>query len=233
MSFISKKKKIIMNVLNKNNFYSFNDAYDLLCKIPFANFKNSFESFDVAVSLGIDTNRSEQNVRGSVVLPNGNGKVVKIAVFSDYDKEELIKNGADFVGIDYLMDQVSKGNILFDVMIADTDSMKIISKLGPILGPKGLMPNPKNGTVTKDLIGCIQKIKSGQIIYKTDKYGIVHSSVGRVNFDKNKIKINIESLLGSIKKNKPVGVKGVYIKKISLSTTMGPGLFVDLSSFVY
>ena len=205
----------------------------LLKNLPLAKFKNSFESVDVSINLGIDVKKQEQNIRSSVVLPNGIGKFIKVAVFSDNDKDSFLSAGADIVGTDILFDQISQGNINFDVIISDPESMKTISKLGPILGPRGLMPNPKDGTVTKDLLSCVKRIKLGQVMYKTDKYGIIHSSVGRINFYNDKIKENIEALLSSIKKNKPSTSKGIYIKKISLSTTMGPGLFIDLSSFVY
>ncbi|HFL8794723.1 MAG TPA: 50S ribosomal protein L1 [Candidatus Azosocius sp. HAIN] len=233
MSFISKKKKLILKSINKNNLYNFNEAYLLLKNLPLAKFKNSFESVDVSINLGIDVKKQEQNIRSSVVLPNGIGKFIKVAVFSDNDKDSFLSAGADIVGTDILFDQISQGNINFDVIISDPESMKTISKLGPILGPRGLMPNPKDGTVTKDLLSCVKRIKLGQVMYKTDKYGIIHSSVGRINFYNDKIKENIEALLSSIKKNKPSTSKGIYIKKISLSTTMGPGLFIDLSSFVY
>ena len=234
-----KKKQIIFYLITFLFFkqpcfaITFNDAYNLLKSFPSAKFKNSVESLDVAINLGVDVKKPEQNVRSSVVLPNGIGKVIRVAVFSDNNKDELLNNGADIVGIELLFDQISKGFINFDVLISDTESMKLISKLGPILGPKGLMPNPKDGTVTKDLVSCLQKIKLGQVMYKTDKYGIIHTSVGRINFDNDKIKANIEALLNSIKKNKPITSKGIYIKKLFLSTTMGPGLLVDLSSFVY
>lgn len=233
MTFISKKKKIIMNSIDKNNIYNFNDAYILLQNIPLANFKSCVESVDVSINLGVDVKKPEQNIRSSVVLPNGIGKTIRVAVFSDNDKENLLLCGADIVGIDILLEQINKGIINFDIIISDPDSMKIISKLGPFLGPKGLMPNPKDGTVTKDLISCVKRIKLGQIMYKADKYGIIHTSVGRINFDVVKIKENVEALLNSIKKNRPANFKGVYIKKISLSKTMGPGLSIDLSSFVY
>lgn len=232
MSFISKKKKLI-ETLNKKSIYNFDEAYELLKKIPLAKFKHIYESVDVSINLGVDIKKPEQNVRSSVVLPNGIGKIIKVAVFSDSDNDNLLNCGADIVGIDNLFEKISQGNIDFDVIISDPDSMKAISKLGPILGPRGLMPNPKDGTVTKDLISCLKRIKLGQVMYKTDKYGIIHSSVGRINFEGDKIKTNIEALLNSIKKNKPATSKGVYIRRLSLSTTMGPGFFIDLSNFVY
>ncbi|QQG46839.1 MAG: 50S ribosomal protein L1 [Candidatus Azosocius agrarius] len=233
MVFVSKKKKNILKNINKNSVYSFNDAYILLQMLPMAKFKNTFESVDIAINLGVDIKKPEQNVRSSVVLPNGLGKNIRVAVFSDSDKDNLLNCGADIVGVDVLFDNINNGNINFDVIISDPDSMKLISKLGPILGPRGLMPNPKDGTVAKDLVSCVKKIKLGQVMYKADKYGIIHTSVGKINFEKDKIKGNIEALLNSIKKNKPASSKGIYIKKLSLSTTMGPGLFIDLSSFIY
>ena len=185
----------------------------------------------MALNLGIDARKSEQNVRGATVLPHGTGKSVKVAVFTQGDNVEKAKQaGADVVGFEDLVDVFKKGTDDFDVVIASPDAMRIVGQLGPILGPKGLMPNPKVGTVAADVAQAVKNAKSGQAQYRNDKNGIIHCAVGTVKFDTANVKANIEAILVDLKKLKPANAKGVYFKKMTLSTTMGPGLLVDVSS---
>ena len=186
------------------------------------------ESIDVAVNLGVDPRKSDQNVRGASVLPHGTGKTVRVAVFAQGANAEAAKEaGADIVGFDDLAEQVQGGEINFDVVIATPDAMRVVGKLGTILGPRGLMPNPKVGTVTADVATAVKNAKGGQVRYRTDKGGIIHCIVGQVGFDANAVKENVEALLADLKKIKPSSAKGVYVKKVTLSTTMGPGLAID------
>jgi len=190
------------------------------------------ESLDVSINLGIDTKKSDQNIRGSLVLPNGTGKSVKVAVFCDGDDAKKAKEaGADTVGMEELVDLVKKGDFDFDVVIATPDTMRIVSPLGQILGPKGLMPNPKVGTVSKDVEKAVKNAKSGQVQFRTDKEGIVHCSIGKVEFNEEMLVENLRALIAEIVKAKPSSAKGKYLKKISLSSSMGPSLELDQASF--
>ena len=196
----------------------------------FAN-KKFDESIDVSVNLGVDPRKSDQNVRGASVLPNGTGKTVRVAVFTQGPNADAAREaGADIVGMEDLAEQVKKGEMNFDVVIASPDAMRVVGQLGQILGPRGLMPNPKVGTVTPDVVTAVKNAKSGQVRYRTDKSGIIHCSIGKVSFDETALKQNLEFLIADLKKAKPTAAKGVYLKKISLSSTMGPGLWIDQSS---
>jgi large subunit ribosomal protein L1 len=193
--------------------------------------KKFSESLDVAVNLGIDARKSDQAVRGSTILPNGTGKDVRVAVFAQGENAEKAKKaGADIVGFDDLAETIQAGNMDFDVLIATPDAMRVVGKLGQVLGPRGLMPNPKVGTVTPDVESAVKNAKAGQVRYRTDKNGIVHGGIGKVGFDAPAVKGNLEALLADLKKAKPAASKGVYIKKVVLSSTMGPGLLIDQSS---
>ena len=225
---LSKKAKIIKEKVDKTTQYPFSEAVNLLKEFASAKFK---ESIDVSVNLGVDPRKSDQNVRGATVLPNGTGKSVRVAVFTQGPNADAAKEaGADIVGMDDLADQVKKGELNFDVVIASPDAMRVVGQLGQILGPRGLMPNPKVGTVTPDIATAVKNAKSGQVRYRTDKGGIVHCTIGKVDFDADSIKQNLEALLADLNKAKPSAAKGVYLQKIILSTTMGPGLWIDLST---
>jgi large subunit ribosomal protein L1 len=186
------------------------------------------QSVDVSVNLGVDPRKSDQVVRGSTVLPNGTGKSVRVAVFAQGPNADAAKEaGADIVGFEDLADDIKKGNMDFDVVIASPDAMRVVGQLGQILGPRGLMPNPKVGTVTPDVAGAVKNAKAGQVRYRTDKAGIIHCAVGKVSFDVASLKTNIDALLADLNKAKPSSAKGVYFKKVSVSSTMGPGIVVD------
>jgi len=228
MAKLSKKAKAIREKVSSSKQYSVAEALGLLKE--FANTKFD-ESVDVSVNLGVDPRKSDQNVRGASVLPHGTGKTVRVAVFTQGPNADAAKEaGADIVGMDDLADQVKRGEMNFDVVIASPDAMRVVGQLGQILGPRGLMPNPKVGTVTPDVATAVKNAKSGQVRYRTDKAGIVHCSIGKVSFDENAIKQNLEFLVADLKKAKPTAAKGVYLKKISLSSTMGPGLWIDQAS---
>ena len=228
MSKLSKKAKLIAEKVDRSKLYSITESVSLLKE--FANSKFD-ESIDVSVVLGVDPRKSDQNVRGASVLPNGTGKTVRVAVFTQGPNADAAKEaGADVVGMEDLADQVKKGNMDFDVVIASPDAMRVVGQLGQILGPRGLMPNPKVGTVTPDVATAVKNAKSGQVRYRTDKGGIIHCSIGKVSFDETSIKQNLEFLIADLKKGKPAASKGVYLKKIVVSSTMGPGLCVDQSS---
>jgi len=189
------------------------------------------ESVDVAVNLGIDARKSDQVVRGATTLPHGTGSTVRVAVFTQGANVEKAKAaGADLVGMDDLAEQVKAGNMPFDVVIATPDAMRVVGQLGQILGPRGLMPNPKTGTVTPDVETAVRNAKAGQVRFRADKNGIVHGAIGKVTFDLNSIKENLEALLGDLKRAKPPTSKGIYLKKITLSSTMGPGIVIDQTS---
>jgi large subunit ribosomal protein L1 len=225
---ISKKAKLIAEKVDKSKQYSISESVSLLKE--FAN-KNFDESVDVSVVLGVDARKSDQNVRGASVLPNGTGKTVRVAVFTQGpNADAATEAGADIVGMDDLAEKVKKGEMDFDVVIASPDAMRVVGQLGQILGPRGLMPNPKVGTVTPDVAGAVKNAKSGQVRYRTDKAGIVHCSIGKVSFDEVSLKQNLEFLIADLKKAKPAGAKGVYLKKIAVSSTMGPGLWIDQNS---
>merc|ERR1711900_13673 len=190
-------------------------------------------SVDVSVNLGIDAKKSDQNVRGATVLPNGTGKDVRVAVFTQGANAEAAKEaGADIVGMDELAEQVKKGQMDFDVVIASPDAMRVVGQLGQILGPRGLMPNPKVGTVTPDVATAVKNAKAGQVRFRTDKNGIIHTTLGKVDFDAASVQGNLEALVADLKKLKPSSSKGIYFKKITLYTTMGPGLTIDHSALV-
>lgn len=232
MAKMTKKRKAILEKLTPNKVYNIEEALELLKSLPGANFKNTKETVDVSVNLGVDPKKSDQNVRGSTVMPNGTGKTVRVAVFTQGPNAEAAKEaGADIVGMQDLADEIKAGKMDFDVVIASPDAMGVVGKLGTVLGPRGLMPNPKVGTVTKDVAKAVSDAKSGQIRYRTDKNGIVHAGVGKVDFGVKELTGNIAALLADLKKAKPATSKGVYFKKLSVSTTMGPGLVVDISSF--
>jgi len=228
MAKLTKKAKLIKEKVVAGKSYVANDAFALLKELALTSFA---ESVDVSVNLGIDSRKSDQNVRGSTLLPNGTGKVVRVAVFTQGANAEAAKEaGADVVGMEDLAADVKAGNMDFDVVIASPDAMRIVGTLGQILGPRGLMPNPKVGTVTPDVATAVKNAKGGQVRYRTDKAGIIHCSVGKTSFEENDLKENIEALLADLVKAKPVASKGIYLKKISVSTTMGPGLVLDQSS---
>ncbi|ANE56867.1 MULTISPECIES: 50S ribosomal protein L1 [Methylomonas] len=228
MAKISKKAKAIKEKVVRSKQYSVSEAVSLLKE--FANSKFD-ESVDVSVNLGVDPRKSDQNVRGASVLPNGTGKTVRVAVFTQGPNADAAREaGADVVGMDDLAEQVKRGEMNFDVVIASPDAMRVVGQLGQILGPRGLMPNPKVGTVTPDVATAVKNAKSGQVRYRTDKAGIIHCSIGKVSFDENALKQNLEFLIGDLKKAKPTAAKGIYLKKISLSSTMGPGLWIDQTS---
>jgi large subunit ribosomal protein L1 len=228
MARLTKRARLYAEKVDANKEYEFDEAVALLKELATAKFA---ESVDVAVNLGIDARKSDQNVRGATVLPNGMGKEVRVAVFTQGANKEAAKQaGADVVGMDDLADQVKKGEMNFDVVIASPDAMRVVGQLGQILGPRGLMPNPKTGTVTPDVATAVKNAKAGQVRYRNDKNGIIHASIGKIAFDANQIKENLESLLAALKKAKPSSAKGAYIKKVSLSTTMGAGVALDQGS---
>ena len=228
MAKLSKRAKAIAEKLEAGKFYAIEDALALLKDMPKAKFE---ESVDVSVNLGVDPRKSDQNVRGSTVLPNGTGKTVRVAVFAQGPNADAAKEaGADVVGFEDLAEDIKKGNMDFDVVIASPDAMRIVGTLGQILGPRGLMPNPKVGTVTPDVAGAVKNAKAGQVRYRTDKAGIIHCPIGKVGFEVNALRENLEALLADLQKMKPSSAKGVYMKKVTVSSTMGPGIAVDKSS---
>ena len=225
MAKLTKRQKLIREKLQPGKQYAIADALSLLKELSTVKFT---ETVDVAVNLGIDARKSDQVVRGATTLPHGTGSVVRVAVFTQGANVEKAKAaGADIVGMDDLAEQVKAGNMEFDVVIASPDAMRVVGQLGQILGPRGLMPNPKTGTVTPDVETAVKNAKAGQVRFRTDKNGIVHGAIGKVTFDLPAIKENLEALLGDLKRAKPSASKGVYLKKITLSTTMGPGLVID------
>jgi large subunit ribosomal protein L1 len=230
MASLTKKQQDIRKKIIPNQLYKVNDAIQILKE--FAS-KKFVEGVDIAVNLGVDPKKSDQVVRSSTNLPKGTGKIVRVAVFAQGDNAEKAKAaGADIVGFDDLAESIKSGMTDFDVVIATPDAMRLVGQLGQILGPRGLMPNPKVGTVTTNVANAVQDAKSGQVRYRTDKNGIIHCSVGKIAFADADIIENIHALLGDLKKAKPTSSKGIYIKKITLSTTMGPGLPIDPSTIV-
>ena len=228
MAKLTKRAKMIAEKVESTKAYSFEEAAKLLAELSTVKFK---ESVEVAVNLGVDPRKSDQVVRGSALMPAGTGKDVRVAVFTQGANAEAAKAaGADIVGMDDLAAQVKAGEMNFDVVIASPDAMRVVGQLGQILGPRGLMPNPKVGTVTPNVADAVKNAKSGQVRFRTDKNGIIHASVGKVDFEASALKQNVEALLAELKKLKPASAKGVYMKKISLSSTMGPGLTIDVSS---
>jgi large subunit ribosomal protein L1 len=223
---LSKRRKTILEKVQPGKLYSIEEAINLLKENP-AKFN---ESVDLSLNLGIDPKKSEQTVRGSTVLPHGTGKEVKVAVFAQGEQAEAAKKaGAEIIGFEDLAETIKAGKIDFDVLIATPDSMRIVGQLGQILGPKGLMPNPKVGTVSADVATAVKNAKAGQVQYRNDKAGIIHCTVGKLNFTVENLKENLLALIADIRKAKPSGAKGTYIKKITLSSTMGPGLAIDLT----
>ena len=228
MAKLTKRQKAIAAAVEANKVYTLEEAVQVLNSLPAAKFK---ESLDVAVNLGVDPRKSDQVVRGATTLPAGTGKTVRVAVFAQGAQAEAAKEaGADVVGFDDLAESIQGGNLDFDVVIAAPDAMRVVGKLGTILGPRGLMPNPKVGTVTTDVTTAVKNAKGGQVRYRVDKGGIIHTTVGQVGFSAQAIKENVESLIADLKKAKPATSKGAYVKKVTLSTTMGPGLAIDQSS---
>jgi len=228
MATLSKRQKAMQGKLDRAKNYAVGEALKLAKQFATAKFD---ESIDVAVSLGIDARKSDQLVRGSVVLPAGTGKTVRVAVFAQGEKAEAARAaGADVVGFDDLAAEIKAGNINFDVVIATPDAMRVVGQLGQILGPRGLMPNPKVGTVTMDVTTGVKNAKAGQVQYRTDKGGIVHSTIGRASFKPEQLEENLKALIDALSKAKPANSKGVFLKKIAVSSTMGPGVRVDSSS---
>jgi len=228
MAKLTKRIKAFKEKLVPGKVYSLEEAVDLLKGMPSTKFA---QSVDVAVNLGVDPRKSDQVVRGATVLPNGTGKTVRVAVFAQGPNADAAKEaGADIVGFEDLADDIKKGNMNFDVVIASPDAMRVVGQLGQILGPRGLMPNPKVGTVTPDVAGAVKNAKAGQVRYRTDKAGIIHCPIGKLDFDAAALKQNLEALLADLQKAKPSSAKGTYLKKIAVSSTMGPGIAVDQSS---
>jgi large subunit ribosomal protein L1 len=229
MAKVSKRRRAILEkVGNPNQPRSLEDALKLVKEVASAKFD---ETVDVAVNLGVDPRKSDQVVRGSTVLPHGTGKQVRVAVFADGADGEAARNaGADVVGLDDLADQVKQGKIDFDVAIATPATMRVVGQLGQVLGPRGLMPNPKVGTVTTDVAGAVRNAKAGQVRYRTDKAGIIHCAIGKASFDVDALKANFEAVLSDLRKAKPSTAKGIYLRQIMVSSTMGPGIMVDRAS---
>ncbi|WP_417529074.1 50S ribosomal protein L1 [Marinomonas shanghaiensis] len=228
MAKLTKRARLIAEKVEATKFYSVEEAVALLSELSTVKFK---ESIDVSVNLGVDPRKSDQVVRGSTVLPHGAGKDVRVAVFAQGANAEAAKAaGADVVGFEDLAEQVKAGNLDFDVVIASPDAMRIVGQLGQVLGPRGLMPNPKVGTVTPDVATAVKNAKAGQARYRTDKNGIIHAAVGSIEFAADAIRGNLEALLTDLRRAKPASSKGVYLKKVTLSSTMGPGLQIDLGA---
>ena len=228
MAKLSKRLRAINEKVDATRQYGIDEAVALLKELSSVKFP---ETFDVSINLGVDPRKSDQVVRGATTLPHGTGKDVRVAVFTQGDNAEKAKEaGADIVGMDDLAADVKAGKMDFDVVVASPDAMRVVGQLGQILGPRGLMPNPKTGTVTPDVATAVRNAKAGQVRYRAEKGGIVHGGIGKISFDAQAVKENLEALINDLKKSKPSTAKGVYLKKISLSTTMGPGLVIDQSS---
>ena len=225
MSRSGKRLNSIREQLETGKSYAVEEALEILKSTSKVKFT---ESVDVAIRLGVDSRKSDQNVRGSTVLPNGTGKKVRVAVFAQSENAEIAEAaGADVVGMDDLHDQIKEGDLNFDVVIATPDAMRVVGKLGQVLGPRGLMPNPKVGTVTTDVETAVKNAKAGQVRYRTDKAGIIHSTIGKADFEVTALKGNLHALIGDLIKLKPASSKGTYVQKVSVSTTMGPGILID------
>ena len=230
MSKLTKKQKIIEENLDREKNYTIDEAMKIIQKVKSDKFQ---ESIDISIKLGVDPNKSDQNVRGAVTLPNSLGKEVTVAVFADGDQaKDASEAGAEYVGMDDLAEKFKKEEVDVEVVIATNAAMKVVGKLGQILGPKGLMPNPKTGTVSDDVTSAIKNVKAGQVRFRTDKNGIIHGSIGTVNFESIKIKENASVLVEELKKLKPATAKGVFIGNISISSTMGPGIKISSSELV-
>lgn len=230
MAKLTKRAQMLREKVDTSKVYNLEDAVALLSEVSTVKFK---ESVEVSINLGVDPRKSDQVVRGATVMPNGTGKDARVAVFAQGAAADAAKEaGADVVGMEDLAEDVKKGNLDFDVVVAAPDAMRVVGQLGQILGPRGLMPNPKVGTVTPDVATAVKNAKAGQVRFRTDKNGIIHAAIGKVDFDASAIKGNLDALVGDLKRLKPSTSKGVYFKKITLSTTMGPGLTVDHSAYV-
>ena len=230
MSKLTKKQKILQEKLDPEKIYSIDEAMEIMQSVKSDKFD---ESVDISIRLGVDPNKSDQNVRGAVTLPNSLGKDVRVAVFADGDNAKDAESaGAEYVGMEDLAEKFTKEEIEVDVVISTNGAMKVVGKLGQVLGPKGLMPNPKTGTVSDDVASAIKNVKAGQVRFRTDKNGIIHGSIGKVTFDSTKIKANASALLEELKKLKPASTKGVYINNIALSSTMGPGIKINSGELV-
>ncbi len=227
MAKLSKRRKLMEQKVDLNKTYTVEAAVEALSGLPPAKFR---ESLDIAVNLGIDPRKSDQTVRGATLLPHGNGKQTRVAVFTNMQVDKARAAGADAVGMADLAEQIKGGDLNFDVVIASPDAMRVVSTLGPILGPRGLMPNPKTGTVTVDVESAVRNAKSGQMQFRNDRKGVVHGSIGCLDFTKEQVRENIEAVLADLRKAKPASSKGTYIKKLTLSTTMGVGLVIDRAS---
>lgn len=228
MAKMTRRRKIIEEKVDYERAYPIGEAVVLLNEISGSKFN---ESLDISVNLSIDPKKSDQTVRGATSLPHGSGKEIRVAVFAQgANADEAQEAGADIVGFEDLAEEIKKGELDFDVLIATPDSMRLVGQLGKVLGPRGLMPNPKTGTVTADVATAVSNAKSGQIQFRADRGGIVHGSVGKLGFDPLQIKENIEALISDLRKAKPASAKGVFLKKITLSSTMGPGLIIDEAS---
>ncbi len=228
MAKLTKRQKAIASKIEAGKVYNFEEAATLLAELSTVKFS---ESFDIAVNLGVDPRKSDQVVRSATVLPHGTGKTVRVAVFTQGPAAEAaLAAGADRVGMDDLAAEMKAGDLNYDVVIASPDAMRVVGQLGQILGPRGLMPNPKVGTVTPDVANAVKNAKAGQVRYRTDKNGIIHTSVGKVGFEAVKLKENVEALIADLKRIKPASSKGIYVKRVTLSTTMGPGLVIDQGS---
>ncbi|RLA05272.1 MAG: 50S ribosomal protein L1 [Gammaproteobacteria bacterium] len=228
MAKLTKRSKMINEKIEAGKLYPVTEALDLLKEVSTVKFS---EGVDCAINLGVDPRKSDQVVRGAIVLPHGTGKDVRVAVFTQGANADAAKEaGADIVGMDELAADVKKGILDFDVVIASPDAMRVVGQLGQILGPRGLMPNPKTGTVTPDVATAVKNAKSGQVTYRTDKAGIIHTTIGKIGFESNSLQENLQVLLDALKKAKPSSAKGTYFKKITLSSTMGPGIILDQST---
>ncbi len=228
MAKLSKRQKAIAEKVNPDQLYAVTEAFDLLRDLPRAKFT---ESVDVSINLGVDARKSDQAVRGSTVLPNGTGKTVRVAVFTQGENADKAKAaGADIVGMEDLAEEVKKGNMDFDVVIASPDAMRVVGQLGQVLGPRGLMPNPKVGTVSADVATAVTNAKGGQVRYRTDKAGIIHCRIGTVDFETKALQENLDALVADLVKMKPSSAKGTYLKKIAVSSTMGAGISVDTAT---
>jgi len=228
MAKLTKRQKAFREKIEAGKLYDIDDALNILKELPAAKFE---ESVEVAINLGVDPKKSDQVVRGATVLPNGTGKTVRVAVFAQGDNAQKATDaGADVVGFDDLAAEIKGGNLDFDVVIASPDAMRVVGQLGQILGPRGLMPNPKVGTVSADVAGAVKNAKAGQVRYRVDKAGIIHCAIGKISFDNSSILGNLQALIADLVKAKPSSAKGVFLKKISLSTTQGPGIIVEQGS---
>ena len=231
MAKLSKRRRAINEKVELGKLYPIEDALNLLKDLSTVKFP---ETVDVAINLGIDPRKSDQIVRGATTLPNGSGKQVRVCVFAQGDAAEAAKvAGAELVGMDELAAEIKGGNMDFDVVIASPDAMRVVGLLGKVLGPRGLMPNPKSGTVTPDVATAVANAKAGQVRFRADKNGIIHGGIGIVSFDAGALKQNLEALMADLSKAKPASAKGIYVKKVTISSTMGPGLLIDQASLEY